>query len=308
MAVLATNGRNNLWFGTLDKAEWLPTPNRGADVSATGWNDGGSTLNGGGFQLNSFGSAKNYVFEWPTSSSLKVASRLQAYKDGTYGRGLIYFVDPLTYNVNVFPSQWADPSKTIGQEGASLIPGVGGKSLPTPDPDTWDHPVRSAFYDLGSIGVSLPEYLDESNSVFLPIPDGYDLHIGASYEFTGTSGIYIAQVPRGGVPSSTYSKVEPLAQGELFNTIISKQPGSMGVRVWMGKTTEGPATVTVTALMARLAPSGKPVRGEKVWLPGQGNSGTRFVGNPTLMNQSGTDGGQVSFAASFREVGSWLRG
>ena len=308
MAVLATNGRNNLWFGTLDKAEWLPTPNRGADVSAVGWNDGGSTLNGGGYQLNSFGSAKNYIFEWPTSSSLFVAARLQAYKDGTYGRGLIYFQDPLTYHLNVFPSAWADPSKTIGQEGASLVPGVDAKSLPTSNPDTFNHPVRTAFYDLGRIGIIAPEYLDESNSVFIPIPDGFELHIGATYAYTGSAGVFYSSVSRGGASSSTYERVEPLSGGDLFNTVVTKQPGSMGIRVWLGKTASGVATLTLTAMMARLVEIGSDIRGPESWVQGQGHSGVRFIGNPTLSNQTGTDGGQVSFAASFREVGSWLRG
>lgn len=277
-------------------------------MSPTGWNDGGTTLNGGGYQLNSFGSAKNYVFEWPVSSALLAAAKVQAYKDGTYGRGLIYFLDPLTYLYNVLPSAWADPSKTIGQEGASLIPGVEAKSLPTSDPDPLNLPVRTAFYDLGRIGIISPDYLDESNSVFIPIPDGYELRLGATYEATGDAGVFYSMVSRGGANSSNFEKLVPLSGGELVNTTVAKQPGTMGVRIWMGKTSPGVATLSVTAMTARLVESGSPLQGPNTWVQGQGNSGVRFVGNPTLVDQSGVNGGQVSFAATFREVGSWLRG
>lgn len=47
---------------------------------------------------------------------------------------------------------------------------------------------------------------------------------------------------------------------------------------------------------------------EGTWIGGQGHSGCRFIGKPTYVNNTGVDGGQVSFAASFREVGLWVNG
>ena len=41
------------------------------------------------------------------------------------------------------------------------------------------------------------------------------------------------------------------------------------------------------------------------WLGGQGNSGCRFVGSPTYIENTGVNGGQISYAASFKEVGDW---
>lgn len=313
MTVLAENGRRKLWFGTLDRMEWLPTPNRGADVSPTGWSAGGELLSGGAYQLGSFNSAKNYQFEWPSSSSKTAAQLMKSYADGTYGRGLVYFIDPLTYNTNVLPALWADPSMAIGSESNTLVPGVSAIGTPTSGNPDLRLPVRSAFYDLGLTGVTGPETLDESNSVFIPIPEGYYLLAGAVYTATGSAGVFYSPVFSGGaVTGSTQLPQVPSSGGTVFSSFITASPGQVGVRIWVGKTSSGPATVTLTALSARVLEQGKAITpatsGESFWVGGQGHSGCRFTGYPTYINNTGVDGGQVSYAASFREVGSWVMG
>src|SRR5690625_875381 len=47
-----------------------------------------------------------------------------------------------------------------------------------------------------------------------------------------------------------------------------------------------------------------PTEGPK-WLPGSGNSGCKFVGNPTWIANSGVNGGQIGYAATLKEVGDW---
>ena len=95
--------RTRLWFGThAGGMRWMPTPLSGAEMSPEGWESGGTLLNGGGYQQNSFGSHKTYTFEWPSSSAREAAALMKAYADGTYGRGLIYFVDPLLCDPNEF--------------------------------------------------------------------------------------------------------------------------------------------------------------------------------------------------------------
>lgn len=313
MSVLAEDGRRNLWFGTVDRMEWVPTPNRGADVSGVGWQAGGELLSGGAYQFNSFNSAKNFSFEWPQSSSRTAAQLMKSYADGTYGRGLIYFLDPLTYNTNVLPALWADPSMGIGSESNTLVPGVTPTATPTTGNSELRLPVRSAFYNLTPVGVTTPETLDDSNSVFIPIPDGFSLFMGAFYSSTGSAGVFYSSVSQGGAVTGA-SQVVPLdiAGEDLFNTFIATSPGQVGIRVWVGKISSGTSTVTLSALHARLFPQGVPYQslqtGEPFWVGGQGHSGCRFTGYPTYINNTGTDGGQVSYAASFREVGSWVMG
>lgn len=313
MTVLSRDGRNNLWFGTVDRMQWFPTPNRGADVSSQGWQDGGTMLNGGGYQLNSFGSAKNYVFEWPSSSSREVAQLLKSFSDGTYGRGLIYFLDPLTWQTNVLPAHWADPSMTLGLESPSLVPGVTPSASTTSGGDAMNLPVRSATYNLSGTGPMTPASLNESNSVFIPIPEGGLLYLGAVYSSTGSSGVYYSRVSRGGVIGATSKVPSAPAGGDPGTGILTAgvipQPGDIGVRVWVGHVSGNPGALTLTALLARLGDQSRGGNPDpalfKPWIGGQGHSGCRFVGKPTYINYTGVDGGQVGFAASFREVGAW---
>lgn len=313
MTVLAENGRRKLWFGTLDRMEWLPTPNRGADVSPEGWNAGGGLLSGGAYQLGSFNSAKNYSFEWPSSSSRQAAQLMKSYADGSYGRGLIYFIDPLTYNTNVLPALWADPSMAVASESNTLVPGVTPTSTPTSASASLRLPVQSAFYNLNLTGVTGPETLDDSNSVFIPIPEGYSMLLGAFYSATGSAGVYYSPVFSGGAASGATRLSEiPLNAAGVVNTLVISSPGQVGVRVWVGKTSSGPATITLSAMTARIfdieRASTPGHTGGDFWSGGQGHSGCRFTGYPTYINQTGVDGGQVSYAASFREVGSWVTG
>src|SRR5690606_3795009 len=83
--------RCGLWFGTEQHAGWFPTPLSGADSSPVGWGADGTHLNGGGWAMGSWNSHKRYTYEWGQSSSREVAQLLKSYRDGTYGRGLLYF-------------------------------------------------------------------------------------------------------------------------------------------------------------------------------------------------------------------------
>lgn len=313
MTVLAENGRRKLWFGTLDRMEWLPTPNRGADVSPEGWSAGGALLSGGAYQFGSFNSAKNYQFEWPSSSSRTAAQLMKSYADGTYGRGLIYFIDPLTYSTNVLPALWADPSMALASESNTLVPGITPTATPTSGNADLRLPVRSAFYDLALTGVTGPDNLDDSNSVFVPIPEGFFLLLGAIYSATGSAGVFYSKVFAGGAVSETVSLPPVSASGStVFSTFVTSDPGQIGIRIWVGKTSSGAASITLTAMSARVFEQGREITaatsGDPFWIGGQGHSGCRFTGYPTYINLTGTDGGQVSYAASFREVGSWVNG
>ena len=58
--------------------------------------------------------------------------------------------------------------------------------------------------------------------------------------------------------------------------------------------------------------SGNPAKENQVkttkWIGGQGHSGCRFSGMPSYVNNGPIAGGRIGFAASFKEVGTWIRG
>lgn len=256
MALIAESRRNAFWFGTEEKMTWMPTPNRGAQTGGSGWSAEGTTLNGGGFQLNSFGSHRQYIFEWPSTSSAKMAQLMKSYADGSFGRGLIYFIDPLIYTTNVLPAMWADPSMGIGQEGASLVYGVEATGLPTSGHEANSLPVASAYYDLTGVSSG---WRGKEDAVFIPIPDGYTLSLGSIHSQSGQGRVmYRTQSRNGGLgPVSSVTPL-PTSTSTLVNTFISG-PDVAGAWLFVGKAGAGAGSVTLTAMTGRLIPTVKAV-------------------------------------------------
>ena len=289
------NDRDKLWFGTEGRMKWFRTPNAGADTSPQGWSSGGVTINGDGYEFSSFGSHKVYQYSWKGSSSRRVAQEMKSYADGTYGRELLYFVDPTIYDLNVFPAKWADPSMSIGYEGNSLVAGVSPTSVPTVQ-NSNDLPVSSAEYNLTSVAAG---FRGKMEAVYLPLPEGCTLLLGAIYSSTGTGGVYYSPVLNTGAIAGP-QKLTPLSSSsaEVANTEVSDV---RGVWLWVGKLTPGISSVTLTALTARIAkPSAAtaPLR-EGPWIGGMGHSGCRFSGKPTFV-ENGPD--WTGFSATFKEV------
>lgn len=305
------NDVQGLWFGTEELMQWLPAPLSGAETSPTGWAAEGVLLNGGGFAANSFGSHKRYQYAWSDASARQTAQTMKSYADGTYGRGLIYFQDPLTFDTNVLPAMWADPSMGIGMEGASLVYGVQATSVATPNRALNNLPVNSAVYNLDSIATG---FRGKTQAVFIPVPQGYDLYLGAFYSATGTGGVYYCTQSTAGVISAP-TQLTALSGTftPILNRLVSGSSTLAGVWLYVGKSSAVASTVTLSAMAGRLIKTSASAPDRTTlqtgpWIGGQGHSGTRFAGKPTYVEYNGVGGGQVGFAASFIEMGSWIYG
>lgn len=324
---MAYNPRRCLWFGTLEWMQWMPTPISGGDMSPESWTSEGTLVNGGGYSLNSWGSHKTYTFEWPESSSREVAMKMKSYADGTYGRGLIYFLDPLSYDKNILPARIADPSMACGNEGGSMVYGLDPSPVFTSGWQTHELPVYGAQYSLNSI----PEgFRGVEDATFVPIPEGFTLYLGAFYTYSGSGGIFISPQNSNGTIGDPIRLTAKTPTDE--HIITDSINGVPGVWLWLGKTEANNSSVTAQALVARLILTsalgngdygsgeyGSGVYGgitptsvvrlqQGPWIGGMGHSGVRFSGKPTYAAMSAVEGGRISYAASFREVGSWAYG
>lgn len=312
--MIAQSRRNRgFFFGTERSMKWFPTPNRGASMNPEGWLSEGTLLNGGGYNFASFGSHKTYSFEWSGSSARETAQLMKSYADGTYGRGLIYFQDCLMFDTNVLPARVADPSMAIDYEGASLVYGITPKAIPALS-GTNNFPVTSAQYNLNASRVGFNK---GAGAVFIPIPEGYTLLFGAAYSLTSptptAAGVFLTNQDSLGNIGTT-QRVTPLTGDLLHNSFVAHSASVSGVWVWVGRQSAVSALVTLQAMSARLVSAEELANGSYVqkiggpWIGGQGHSGCRFSGKPTYIANGPVNGGQIGFAATFREVGSWVNG
>lgn len=300
--------RHCFYFGTVERHGFIPTPNSGADSSPTGWSAEGTLGNGGGYAFNSWGSHKRYTFEWPSTSARRAAQLLKSYADGTFGRGLIYFQDPLSFDTNVLAARWADPSMVANSEGGSHVYGIDPSVLPASGSDL---PVKKITYDLASVNAG---FRGVEDAVYVMIPEGFSLLIGAHYSATGTGGVfYSPQLDTGGIGAPVRVGEVTSNEGYTYSQTVSGVPG---VWLWVGRTSVAASTVTLHAMTGRLIESEKAVANTPAfkklcaepWMGGQGHSGVRFAQKPSYVENSGVNGGQVGYAATFIETGSWSNG
>ena len=300
----------NMWFGTQDYALWIQTPQRGADVSANAWGESGAYLNGGAFAFNSFNSHKTYNFSWRTTSSRSEAQTMMSFFSGSFGRGKLYFLDPLTMETNVLPARWADPSITCDFEGESLVPGLDPVRVSQTGTTRLQLPVTAAQY----VFTNRVQGGFRDAGTFIPVPPGYSAVVWGVSSSTLTAGIRMAPVALGGsvtsnistLPSTPASSISTHGDGSVT---VTPAPGEIGFQLWIGGTTSGGfvnGTVTVNALSVEIVPSERvddyKTKPRDHWYGGQGNEGVRFVQPPTYINNTGRNGGQVEFAATFKEV------
>lgn len=291
-----------MWFGTINRMRWIPAPKRGADMSPEAWGEGGTLLNGGGYESHSWGSHKVNVFEWGPTTANTVAQTMKSYRDGVFGKGLIYFIDPNIYNKNVLPARWAAPSMATGYEGASHVYGVEPSQVSVSGGEDLDLPIFAAQYNLGKVSAG---YRGDGDTVFIPIPEGMTAYVGAIYTASGSGAVFVSPVNDNGTRASAVAltKVDPTDT----NIVPDDFSGGKGIRLWFGKSSSGASTVTVTAITVRLYDSSLTPPADFFtgpWIGGMGNSGCRFSGPPTYVPY-GYNGGSAEFAATFRETGDF---
>lgn len=301
-----------MWFGTETHAEWIRPPKSGADSSPLAWAADGHTLNGFGYAFNSVNSHKVYNYAWSAGSTRREAQRMKDYADGLYGTGKFYFVEPTIYDQNVLSARWAAPVMTANFEGPSLVPGVDGVRQLGSTQTPYGLPASGMLYTFNNY-TQLPF---DSVGAFVPIPEGYVAVVSAFGGATGNANVVAGtQVPGGGIGLRTIVPLTPPAEGQRGNSydpstdrvVNYSQPGC-GVRIWIGGTTAGGAvngSISIRGIQVRLFKASELSLQEQLpydgWVGGMGNEGCRMVGKPTFITHGKVNGGQIEYAATFKE-------
>lgn len=320
---------DRIWFGTRENMRWIQAPLSGMESSPEAKSTSDVLLNGSGHVRKSLGSHKVYEMGWSDSETPNFAQVIQAYASGSYGRGKIYFQDPLAFGVNVLPAIWSNPAMAYRGESKGILPELTCKVTPTP-PNQYDLPVLSAIYDLPANTNSTEANFSWRNAVFVPIPEGHAMFIGAMYQsLDANTHLMVAPVSTAGVP--LFSEQTPLSKLSVDapNTTPTRIDGGQysGVALYV-RNGGAPSRIQITSIIARMLeagaateftitgygdlPYGEGLYGGEAWdfngflsqpwALGMGNSGCMFDGQPTLVEYTGIGEGQVGLSCTLREV------
>jgi len=286
--------KGKMWFGTFHHAEFIDCPVVGSDFSPESWGTGGTFLSGGGFEVGAPDAHKVSNLSWSAASTIPAAARIQAYRDGAYSQtpgDLFYFHDPLSYAVNILPKRWAQPSLMVRTKrpwATAEVPGPGTRGLP----------LTGAHIAAGTTDPTGPG----AGVLFIPIPHGMTLFIGAQNTVTVTGGGVFTRTVLADGTAETPSRI---IGGNRYQT--NNPSGALrGVLLYFK------GEVNVMGMRACLVPHGAaapvdfPITAWD-WHSGMGHSGSRFTAPPTYVPSNGVAGGMASFSATFREVGDWLQ-
>lgn len=299
--------RNGLWMGTKRYMRFVPAPRRGADASSAAFSEDATGKNGGGYVTQTFGRHKSFQYDWGRSTDREYANYIQGLRDGVYGRGVIHFTDPTSYQTNVLSPHWASPGMSLGYEAPSLVFRELPEAFDFGTSDRMNSPLVGAIYK------NLPTVFDVQDAFFVPIPPGMDFLFGSRYTSDAASvGIHLFPVgldltaerpsvmaPRG---------IDPVNPFRELTTVRIPGETNGGVYVWVGRTGGSAShTVSILDMVGMLVPSGHVIdwqteRIDQPWYGGEGHSGCRILGQPTIQYDSRNF---TTVSATFKEVGSW---
>lgn len=295
---MVQSARCAFWFGTEERMRWLDTPLSGASITNEGSLYGGQLMNGGGYSFTSKGTHRTYTYRWRDSSPRWLVNQLLGYRNGLYGHGLIYFHDPLSYKANVLPGALSAPGQLVDGAASAVFPGWTSKAS-TQSPGNLDLPVttlRLSRSNSSPVGI---------RTVFVPIPEGYQLHLGAFYQGSGVKPQYIVMDNSGNVSTSWQDvpKLDPAGHNLVSDTSIAGRGIYIAIRP-----TAASGWIDLQALVGRLFKATRqltPTDIGGVFELGMGHSGVRFMSDPQVVEHSGINNGQFGISAEFREVGLW---
>lgn len=280
-----------MYFGTKERAVWVPAPAPGAGFGAQGFTDTIQYMNGGIGVRNSNVAHLEYNMSWSSLTRDQIAA-IEDYSYGLYGDGLIYFLDPVAQDRNLFSQQWASPK--LGAEDGIPLAGT----------------VRPSKVLIGNLSLSYPLYAAQysvttatpKREFYCPIPDGYTAWIGAHGNAQAQGLLVQPMLGTSVVGAAVSIPVTAVTDVNRFGGSVAGTSSINGISISLDNTAA--ATITLAGLMLQVLPNGEtPAQGG--FISGRGNSGCVFDGKLNVMPYS-IPGESIGMAGKLIEVGDWL--
>lgn len=228
----------------------LPAPDTGLSATRSGYVETLNFENGGAGVVRSAAGARTYECNFGVSDASGQGG-LDSYTDlqqNYFGNAPIYVSDSMNFTTNVFPPNWASPGLTA--QGWKPIYSSAPLGYTATAANSYRQPATSALYSVTTAANTIPT--GGNASVFIPIPPGHSLYMGAAGSRTGTGVVQARPVYRNGgfAPTVDLTLLSPAGATRL-NTTFSGELFS-GVVFYITRTTAVSSTVTLASLMGQI--------------------------------------------------------
>lgn len=283
--------RKQMWMGTRGYEMWVAAPSINMQRGRVGFASETPLLNGGLSTERSMASHGEWAFSW---SALRAEdfSKIEAIASGLYdtedNRGLIHFVDPMAAYTNVLSQDFATPGM------ADVIPLVKGQEPVVTFEAMSPHgyPARSATY-------TIPSTLAARRVLYVPIPPGHRLVIGAH----GSGAGAVRVTPYSGASAGSPTSLPWLGRDAQLTSHSFGGGAVTGVEITLTGTTG--AAATINALIGQILPGVPAAIQSGRFMPGRGAGGCVFTAPPAETALSAALD-LSAFTARVAEVEPWL--
>lgn len=216
-------GQRKGWYaGPRGYEEWKRTPAINQDFSPEGYSDSLAYMNGGIGVRKSPDAHKVYNLSWNLISrddARQITDMAHGVWDGDEDVTLIYHLDPMAMDKNLFNRSWSVPS-LAGRDAMPLFADQEPTIVPTPA-NAFRYPARSARYSVEGT----------SEKFYCPLPAGYSAWLGWHGSATGLAAVRVT--PYNGDTAGTPVKLTPLSvnTSQLVNAEFQANSGITGIEV-----------------------------------------------------------------------------
>jgi hypothetical protein len=273
----AQDFQNQVFFGTTQYMTNLRTPDAGMTARQVGYAEELQYENGG---MDVYRPSSAYHMEYDFNYGLQEASGasgLNVFSDfaaGLYGSPTVYFADPMFYDVNLMPPNFAAPM--LAERGWKSIGGTLTPTYSNTTSNTVGQPYRSVAFDTSTLAANT--LLSQGYAtVIIPIPPGMTLWLGASGSATGNAVVRVESWLAGAASPASSSNLTLLSVtgSTRLNTSVASTNANY-VKLGIASSAVGAGTITLASMMAQLWPIGYTPTLTGNFQSGQGNNGLKF--------------------------------
>lgn len=281
---------NTWYFGTVQKMMVLRLPDAGMGRKWVNYSEDLQFENGGADIFHpSAGSHLEYdidygLYEAKAEAATRGLDNYSDYAAGMYGfPPVVYFADPMYYDINLFPPQWAAPM-LVESGWRSIAASSTSVTYANTAANTVSQPYRSAIIDTSALPTSL--LTSGNSSCVIPIPPGYTLWLGLSGAATGAGVFRVENWLNGAASAASSANLTPITATSTtrLNTSVASTAANY-VRVGVATSSLAAAgTLTIASLMSQLWPTGVTPTLTGNFQSGQGNNGCKFTTDAVAEN------------------------